>query len=62
MAETAEIRQKLGRDIFDYQQLTACLSHLSKPRDEIAATGLRLVGFFAITEIDGLPAASLALA
>lgn len=42
MAETAEIRQKLGRDVFDHQQLTACLSHLSKPRDEIAATALRL--------------------
>lgn len=35
MAETAEIRQELGRDVFDYQQLTACLSHLSKPRDKI---------------------------
>jgi len=35
MAETAEIRQQLGRDVFDYQQLTACLSHLSKPRDKI---------------------------
>lgn len=35
MAETAEIRQQLGRDVFDYQQLTACLSDLSKPRDKI---------------------------
>lgn len=35
MAETAEIRQELDRDVFDYQQLTACLSHLSKPRDKI---------------------------
>ena len=35
MAETAKIRQQLGRDVFDYQQLTACLSYLSKPRDKI---------------------------
>jgi predicted transcriptional regulator of viral defense system len=35
MAETVEIREALDRDIFDYQQLTACLSHLSKPRDKI---------------------------
>ena len=35
MTETAEIRLQLGRDVFDYQQLTACLSHLSKPRDKI---------------------------
>jgi len=35
MTETAEIRQELDRDVFDYQQLTACLSHLSKPRDKI---------------------------
>ena len=32
---TLEIRQQIGREIFDYQQLTACLSHLSKPRDKI---------------------------
>ena len=36
MVETAEIRKALDRDIFDYQQLTACLSHLSKPRDKIS--------------------------
>ncbi len=36
MAETAEMRLQLGRDVFDYQQLTACLAHLSKPRDKIA--------------------------
>ena len=36
MVATAEIRLQLGRDVFDYQQLTACLSHLSKPRDRIA--------------------------
>lgn len=35
MAETAEMRLQLGRDVFDYQQLTACLGHLSKPRDKI---------------------------
>ncbi len=35
MVETAEIRQQLGRDVFDYQQLTGCLSYLSKPRDKI---------------------------
>ena len=35
MVETAEIRQELDRDVFDYQQLTGCLSHLSKPRDKI---------------------------
>lgn len=35
MAETAEIRQEFDRDVFDYQQLTACLAHLSKPRDKI---------------------------
>lgn len=35
MAETAEIRQEIARDVFDYQQLTACLAHLSKPRDKI---------------------------
>ena len=36
MAETAEIRLQLGREVFDYQQLTDCLAHLSKPRDKIA--------------------------
>lgn len=36
MADTAEIRRQLGRDVFDYQQLTGCLAHLSKPRDKIA--------------------------
>lgn len=35
MMNTPEIRRKMERDIFDYQQLTACLSHLSKPRDKI---------------------------
>jgi predicted transcriptional regulator of viral defense system len=35
MAETAQLRQEIDRDHFDYQQLTACLSHLSKPRDKI---------------------------
>lgn len=35
MVETAELRHRLGRDLFDYQQLTTCLSHLSKPRDKI---------------------------
>ncbi|NLX95484.1 MAG: type IV toxin-antitoxin system AbiEi family antitoxin domain-containing protein [Rhodopirellula sp.] len=29
------MRQQFGRDVFDYQQLTACLSHLRKPRDRI---------------------------
>jgi predicted transcriptional regulator of viral defense system len=36
MSETARIRSQLGRELFDYQQLTACLGHLSKPRDKIA--------------------------
>jgi hypothetical protein len=36
MVATAEIRLRLGREVFDYQQLTACLAHLSKPRDRIA--------------------------
>jgi hypothetical protein len=35
MVETAEMRLPLGRDVFDYQLLTACLAHLSKPRDKI---------------------------
>lgn len=35
MVETAPLRQQLGRDVFDYQQLVTCLSHLSKPRDKI---------------------------
>ncbi|MFO7902328.1 MAG: type IV toxin-antitoxin system AbiEi family antitoxin domain-containing protein [Planctomycetota bacterium] len=35
MVETAQLRQRLGRDVFDYQQLVSCLSHLSKPRDKI---------------------------
>ncbi|MHB8973803.1 MAG: type IV toxin-antitoxin system AbiEi family antitoxin domain-containing protein [Pirellulaceae bacterium] len=35
MTQVAEIRQQLGRDVFDYQQLTASLSHMSKPRDKI---------------------------
>jgi hypothetical protein len=35
MVETAEMRLQLGREVFDYQQLTACLAHLSKPRDKI---------------------------
>ena len=26
MTETAEMRLQLGRDVFDYQQLTACLA------------------------------------
>ena len=36
MAETAQMRLQLGREVFDYQQLTGCLAHLSKPRDKIA--------------------------
>jgi predicted transcriptional regulator of viral defense system len=35
MVETAEIRQQLGREVFDYQQLTGCLAQLRKPRDKI---------------------------
>jgi len=35
MADTAEIRAQLDRDVFDYQQLTGCLSGLRKPRDKI---------------------------
>jgi predicted transcriptional regulator of viral defense system len=34
--DMGEIRRKLDRDIFDYQQLTACLSRMSKPRDKIS--------------------------
>ena len=31
----AQLRQQIERDIFDYQQLVACLSQFSKPRDKI---------------------------
>ncbi len=36
MAVLAEIRQAFDRDVFDYQQLTSCLTHLNKPRDKIS--------------------------
>ncbi len=29
------LRQQIDRDVFDYQQLVACLSRFSKPRDKI---------------------------
>ena len=35
MPEIAQIRQQIHRDVFDYQQLVACLRDLSKPRDKI---------------------------
>ena len=31
----AQLRQQIERDVFDYQQLTACLSAFNKPRDKI---------------------------
>ena len=36
MAEAAQMRLQLGREVFDYQQLIGCLAHLRKPRDKIA--------------------------
>lgn len=35
MIETAQLRKRIHRDIFDYQQLVACLDPFSKPRDKI---------------------------
>ena len=35
MLETTPLRQQIARDAFDYQQLAACLSQFSKPRDKI---------------------------
>ena len=35
MLETTPLRQQIARDVFDYQQLVACLSQFSKPRDKI---------------------------
>ncbi len=35
MLETTPLRQQITRDVFDYQQLVACLSQFSKPRDKI---------------------------
>jgi hypothetical protein len=35
MIDTAQLRQRIQRDIFDYQQLVACLDGFSKPRDKI---------------------------
>ena len=37
----AHLRTAIQRDIFDYQQLTECLSHLRKPRDKIQTLLLR---------------------
>jgi hypothetical protein len=42
MVRTAPLRQQIDRDVFDYQQLIACLSPFHKPRDKIGrllATG-----------------------
>lgn len=35
MLGTTLLRQQIDRDVFDYQQLVACLSQFSKPRDKI---------------------------
>ena len=35
MLETSQLRSVIGREVFDYQQLTGCLSSLRKPRDRI---------------------------
>ena len=35
MLGTTPLRQQIDRDVFDYQQLVACLSQFSKPRDKI---------------------------
>lgn len=35
MSNAAHLRQQIDHDIFDYQQLVACLSQYSKPRDKI---------------------------
>ncbi len=35
MLKTTPLRQQIERDVFDYQQLVACLSQFSKPRDKI---------------------------
>ena len=35
MIGVAQLRERIQRDIFDYQQLVACLDQLSKPRDKI---------------------------
>jgi hypothetical protein len=35
MASVADIRTRIERDVFDYQQLVGCLTHLKKPRDKI---------------------------
>lgn len=35
MLRTVPLRQQIARDVFDYQQLSACLSQFSKPRDKI---------------------------
>lgn len=35
MLEIAQLRQRIDRDIFDYQQLVGCLASFSKPRDKI---------------------------
>lgn len=35
MRDAAHLRQCIDQNVFDYQQLVACLSHYSKPRDKI---------------------------
>ena len=35
MHEMGQLRQQLTRDVFDYQQLVACLARFRKPRDKI---------------------------
>ncbi len=35
MQSTGQIRQQIGRDVFDYQRLLQCLSAYAKPRDRI---------------------------
>ena len=35
MIDTAHVRKRIDRDVFDYQQLLHCLTDLSKPRDKI---------------------------
>ncbi len=37
----AHLRTVIQRDVFDYQQLVECLSHLKKPRDKIQTLLLR---------------------
>ena len=42
MLKTTPLRQQIDRDVFDYQQLVACLSQFSKPRgqnSQIVASG-----------------------